>query len=456
MSPAAFIPLLEQTGMIIDEFAQHIYTPGQPSWVDADRDNYDFTRENYSCAASGNPSTVTTTHPYNQTMWLDNLRTLAGLGQQLGVDNIIGIDIFNEPHDYTWQQWKTLSEAAYQAINEVNPNTLVFVQGIGTVAGTQDGTPNTTTPVPHGAADSNPNWGENLFEAGTTALTIPKERLVFSPHTYGPSVFVQSMFMDPAQPQCAGLEGAEDVGFVGVHGEDEDTDIRKVLDGLAGRLDAIEVGHRNVHDQNVRQLLLHQLERLATVGGFADHGAIGQLPVTREERKGLLQRTYAQLGPPPLAGERLADVIGDALEHLHHVGRILGRKPRRAPVGLLTPSRPRAAPHRPVGGGPDPGARTPDFRGRRRPYLSSRATRVPREMPSTLASTIVTAISAATRAGRSAALVMGGVLVMLLAAGLLEGFGRQLITADAVRYAIGLAMLAFWLAYFYLPRRSHI
>lgn len=181
----------------------------RPPWTDATRDNYDFTRENYSCAASGNPSTVTTTHPYNQTLWLDNLRTLAGLGTQLGVDNIIGIDIFNEPHDYTWAEWKSLVESAYTAINAVNPNTLLFVQGIGTVAGTQDGTPNTTTQVPHGNAASNPNWGENLYEAGSNPINIPKERLVFSPHTYGPSVFVQRMFMDPAQPQCAGLEGDE-------------------------------------------------------------------------------------------------------------------------------------------------------------------------------------------------------------------------------------------------------
>ncbi|HEY0683995.1 MAG TPA: cellulase family glycosylhydrolase [Steroidobacter sp.] len=181
----------------------------RPPWVDATRENYDYTRENYSCAASGNPSTVTTTHPYNQATWLDNLRTLAGLGTQLGVDNIIGIDIYNEPHDYTWAEWKALTEAAYTAINSVNPNTLLFVQGIGTVAGTQDGTPTSTTAVPHGAAASNPNWGENLFEAGTNPINIPKERLVFSPHTYGPSVFVQRMFMDPAQPQCAGLEGDE-------------------------------------------------------------------------------------------------------------------------------------------------------------------------------------------------------------------------------------------------------
>jgi endoglucanase len=179
----------------------------RPPWTDATRDNYDFTRENYSCAASGNPASVTTTHPYSQAQWLDNLRTLAGLGEQLGVDNIIGIDIFNEPHDYTWQQWKTLTEEAYAAINAVNPNTLLFVQGIGTVAGTQDGSPSTTTQVPHGDEASNPNWGENLFEAGSNPINIPKERLVFSPHIYGPSVFVQKMFMDPAQPQCAGLEG---------------------------------------------------------------------------------------------------------------------------------------------------------------------------------------------------------------------------------------------------------
>lgn len=179
----------------------------RPPWTDATRDNYDFKRENYSCASTNNPPTVTTTHPYNQTMWLDNLRTVAGLGTALGVDNIIGIDIFNEPHDYTWAEWKSMTEAAYAAINAVNPNTLLFVQGIGTNAGAQDGSPTTVTPVPHGVVATNPNWGENLFEAGANPPSIPKERLVYSPHTYGPSVFVQKMFMDPAQTACTGLEG---------------------------------------------------------------------------------------------------------------------------------------------------------------------------------------------------------------------------------------------------------
>jgi uncharacterized membrane protein SpoIIM required for sporulation len=59
---------------------------------------------------------------------------------------------------------------------------------------------------------------------------------------------------------------------------------------------------------------------------------------------------------------------------------------------------------------------------------------------------------AAVRAGRSAALVMAGTVVMLAIAGLLEGIGRQTVTDDTARYAIGLSMLAGWCLYFYLPR----
>ncbi len=179
----------------------------RPPYADADRDNYDFYREDSSCAASGNPSGVTRIQAYNQSTWLNNLRTLAGLEADLGVDNIIGIDIFNEPWDYTWAEWSSLSAAAYQAINEVNPNLLVFIQGISASAGNQDGTPDSITEVPHGVEATNPNWGENLFEAGDNPPNIPRDQLVYSPHTYGPSVFVQKMFMDPAQPECEGLEG---------------------------------------------------------------------------------------------------------------------------------------------------------------------------------------------------------------------------------------------------------
>lgn len=56
------------------------------------------------------------------------------------------------------------------------------------------------------------------------------------------------------------------------------------------------------------------------------------------------------------------------------------------------------------------------------------------------------------KAGAEAASVLGGVVIMLFLAGLLEGFGRQLITNDYVRYAIGFTTLGLWLAYFYIPR----
>ncbi|MFI4974589.1 MAG: stage II sporulation protein M [Caulobacterales bacterium] len=65
-----------------------------------------------------------------------------------------------------------------------------------------------------------------------------------------------------------------------------------------------------------------------------------------------------------------------------------------------------------------------------------------------------TRLHAATAAGRSAAAVMAGVVVMLVFAGLLEGFGRQLILLDWARYAVAGTTLVMWLSYFYLPRRS--
>jgi uncharacterized membrane protein SpoIIM required for sporulation len=61
-------------------------------------------------------------------------------------------------------------------------------------------------------------------------------------------------------------------------------------------------------------------------------------------------------------------------------------------------------------------------------------------------------IAAATRSGKTAATVMIGVVLMLMAAAFLEGFGRQLVQNDLARFAVGGTMLTLWLLYFYLPR----
>lgn len=61
-------------------------------------------------------------------------------------------------------------------------------------------------------------------------------------------------------------------------------------------------------------------------------------------------------------------------------------------------------------------------------------------------------LDAIAEAGRHAATVMGGVVVMLFLAGLLEGFGRQLITLTPARYAVAAATALMWGLYFYGPR----
>jgi uncharacterized membrane protein SpoIIM required for sporulation len=62
-------------------------------------------------------------------------------------------------------------------------------------------------------------------------------------------------------------------------------------------------------------------------------------------------------------------------------------------------------------------------------------------------------LAAAAASGRRAALVMAGAILMLAIAGLLEGYGRQLVADPLARGAIGGTMLAMWLAYFTLMGR---
>jgi uncharacterized membrane protein SpoIIM required for sporulation len=66
-------------------------------------------------------------------------------------------------------------------------------------------------------------------------------------------------------------------------------------------------------------------------------------------------------------------------------------------------------------------------------------------------------LDAIAQAGRHAATVMGGVVVMLFLAGLLEGFGRQLITLTPARYAVAAVTAVMWGVYFYGQRgaRQH-
>lgn len=63
-----------------------------------------------------------------------------------------------------------------------------------------------------------------------------------------------------------------------------------------------------------------------------------------------------------------------------------------------------------------------------------------------------TRLEAAEHAGREGGVVMIGVVIMLMIAGLLEGFARQLIQDDMARWSIAGASAVFWALYFYARR----
>ncbi|WP_305097250.1 stage II sporulation protein M [Croceibacterium aestuarii] len=63
-------------------------------------------------------------------------------------------------------------------------------------------------------------------------------------------------------------------------------------------------------------------------------------------------------------------------------------------------------------------------------------------------------LAAVQDAGQRSARVMAGVVIMLICAGLLEGFVRQLVEPTPARFAVGGAMLALWAGYFTLSGRQ--
>ena len=63
-------------------------------------------------------------------------------------------------------------------------------------------------------------------------------------------------------------------------------------------------------------------------------------------------------------------------------------------------------------------------------------------------------MAAAAEAGQRASLVMAGVVLMLVAAAMLEAFARQLIDTTLGRFAVGGFMLVLWLTYFFVFGRD--
>ena len=138
----------------------------------------DHHRPDAGAGTSANGLWYDAAHPESQ--WIEGWRMLAARY----ADNpaVIGADLHNEPHNGTWggggpKDWAAAAERAGNAIGAVNPNWLIFVEGVAVHRG------------------ENYWWGGNLMGVRDRpiALDVPN-KLVYSAHDYPNSIYEQPWF----------------------------------------------------------------------------------------------------------------------------------------------------------------------------------------------------------------------------------------------------------------------
>ncbi|MEV8602676.1 cellulase family glycosylhydrolase [Streptomyces griseoviridis] len=123
-----------------------------------------------------------------ESTWITNLKALAT--RYAGQTTVVGIDIHNEPHDPacwgcgdTATDWRLAAQRAGNAVLSVNPDLLIFVEGVQTFNGVSGW------------------WGGNLMGVGQYPVQLSvANRVVYSAHDYATSVAQQSWFSDPTFP----------------------------------------------------------------------------------------------------------------------------------------------------------------------------------------------------------------------------------------------------------------
>ena len=153
-------------------------------------------------------------------IWQDTLVWLAD--KYKNDDTLIGYDLKNEPHgkrEYKgdtcpstiakWDDSKDENNWAYAATNcaeailDVNPNALIFIEGIEQYPMTEKGYTFDTPDVWEPKSDDEKRWygawwGGNLrgVKDNPIKMSTPakQSKIVYSPHDYGPSVYAQTWF----------------------------------------------------------------------------------------------------------------------------------------------------------------------------------------------------------------------------------------------------------------------
>ena len=165
-TPGQVKPALNVMDIIID------YAASKGLWI-----ILDFHRRQVGVGADGNPVGTGQT----QQQWLDTWAMLAT--RYKDKTNVIGADLYNEPHLLTWNTWAGMAELAGNAIHQIAPSWLIFVEGVGSYNGEA-------------------YWqGGQLRGARDRPVQLQvQNRLVYSPHEYGQSVATQKWLKSTATP----------------------------------------------------------------------------------------------------------------------------------------------------------------------------------------------------------------------------------------------------------------
>ncbi len=99
----------------------------------------------------------------------------------------------------------------------------------------------------------------------------------------------------------AGGEGADDIGLVGVHAQDDHGWRRIELLRAGGHLDATQLRHADIDNEQVGSMLFAQARGFDTIGGFTDDGmarVFQQTPQPPSHDTVIVSQQHAQAGPP--------------------------------------------------------------------------------------------------------------------------------------------------------------
>ncbi len=143
-----------------------------------------------------------------ESTWISNMQMLAR--RYANNPTVVGIDLHNEPHadgtdpDGTgacWgcgdqkRDWRLAAQRAGNAVLQANPNWLIIVEGVSCTSG---GNANVWDDIPDEPCGW---WGGNLSKAKDYPVQLSSpNKLVYSAHEYGISVYHQSWFDDPSFP----------------------------------------------------------------------------------------------------------------------------------------------------------------------------------------------------------------------------------------------------------------